>query len=371
MRIGTISLNINAPDFNYGAILHSWAFQQYLLKLPKVESTEIIDYTMPVLEEQDLQHPLLNSVLHFHPKTFIKLLPRIIKYHKRLKKFNEFINNHMQVSSVKYYQKTLDEAVLDYDTMICESDVIWSPGFCGGHFDKAFFLDLKSARSMNRIAYAPSMANGDLNDSQKNEITELLKCLNHISARETYEVEVLKAYTNKPVQHVLDPVLLLNADDYKEIIAERLVTEEYLLLYLPVDDNLELRHAAYAFANKNNLKVVEICTNLKVTNKSITTYTSAGVEEFLSLIKYAKYVFTNSFHAICFSVLFNIQFYAFSRNFSGKVRDICQVFGLEDYYFEDDIFIERELIKYETVNKRLFELKMNSVEWLGKALGIQ
>lgn len=39
MKVGTISLNINAPDFNYGAMLHSWAFQQFLKKL------DCVDYT--------------------------------------------------------------------------------------------------------------------------------------------------------------------------------------------------------------------------------------------------------------------------------------------------------------------------------------
>ena len=52
--IGTISINFNAPDFNYGAILHSWAFQQYLIKSGLAEKTEIIDFKMPKVHGKKL-----------------------------------------------------------------------------------------------------------------------------------------------------------------------------------------------------------------------------------------------------------------------------------------------------------------------------
>ena len=30
MKVGTLSLNINTPDYNYGAMLHSYAFILFL-----------------------------------------------------------------------------------------------------------------------------------------------------------------------------------------------------------------------------------------------------------------------------------------------------------------------------------------------------
>ena len=50
MKVGTLSLNINTDDLNYGAMLHSWAFQQVLKQQECVQSTEIIDYTTKILE---------------------------------------------------------------------------------------------------------------------------------------------------------------------------------------------------------------------------------------------------------------------------------------------------------------------------------
>ncbi|MBU5478969.1 polysaccharide pyruvyl transferase family protein [Eubacterium sp. MSJ-13] len=167
MRIGTISLNINAPDFNYGAMLHSWAFQKYLKNLDYVEYTEIIDYTMPILEGQDLKYPFRQALLGKHLRSLIYYLKNYSIYKRRFNKFEKFIKANICKSQNKYTQATLNEAKLNYDCVICESDVIWSPGFSGGHFDKSFFLALDSMQNMKKIAYAPSMANGEMNDGKR------------------------------------------------------------------------------------------------------------------------------------------------------------------------------------------------------------
>ena len=103
-------------------------------------------------------------------------------------------------------------------------------------------------------------------------------------------------------------------------------------------------------------------------NGNVKCIGDAGIEEFLSAINYADVVFTNSFHAICFSILFNVQFYAFSRAYAGKVKDICKVFGLENRFFVDDNFVEQKLIDYEEVNMRYEQLKEHSIHWLENAL---
>ena len=369
MRIGTISLNINTPDFNYGARLHSWAFQQYLLKQDFIEKTEIIDYTMPILENTHRRMPLIDSIFHCRIKTAFKQIVTFSAYKERLQKFDSFISKHLIVSMQKYTQGSLDSAVLPYDAVICESDVIWSPGFCGGHFDKSFFLASKSMSKMKRVAYAPSMANGDLNSEQEIEFRGLLRYVDYISCRESYEKEIIGKYTDKPVTHVIDPVMRLSEKDYLPITAERLVSEKYILLYLPVDDNKKLRINALEYARKNCLDIVEISTKLKSVNKkNYKCFPAAGVDEFLSAIRNAECIFTNSFHAICFSVIFQKEFYAFSRRYAGKVQDICKILGLEERYFASDEFCEKSAINFPEVHSKLLELKEQSEEWIIKSL---
>lgn len=369
MNIGTISFNINTPDFNYGAMLHSWAFQQYLLKQEFVDSAEVIDYTMPILEGRHRNMPFIDSLLHFRVRTACKQILTCRLYQERLRKFNDFVSSQLIVSKEKYTQQSLNDSKLSYDTIICESDVIWSPIFSGGHFDKSFFLALDSMKNMTRIAYSPSMGNGDLNAEQEIELKDLLNYVDYISCRESYEKSILERYTEKDVTHVLDPVLLLTEDEYVKIIASRIIQGKYILLYLPVNDNLQLRKSAEKYAQDNNMSILEISTKLRKENRNnYVCMPTAGIEEFLSGIKYAECVFTNSFHAICFSVIFHTNFYAFSRAYAGKVKDICDVLGLSQYYFPDDKFVERKPINYEKVDERLEQLKKTSVEWLEQAL---
>lgn len=366
-KIGTISLNINTPDFNYGAILHSWAFQKYLQKNKLCEYTEIIDYITPKLENTNRKSPIKDALKTKNIKGIIKNILIYPSYKKRYKKFEEFKKNDLVISTKQYTQKELDQATLDYDTVICESDVIWSPGFFGGDFDKAFFMNLKSMENMKKISYAPSMADGELTKKQEEDMTKLLEGIDYISCRESYEKDLLSKLTTKNVEHVLDPVMLLDADDYNEITGDRILKRNYVLLYLPVDNNKRLRKEAIKYAKEKNLDVLEISTKclMKFGNKTLT---HAGVEEFLSAIKFADTVFTNSFHAICFALIFNKNFYAFSRANFGKVKNICDVTNLSERFFEDDNFKALPNINYEDINATLSELQKKSKEWLENAL---
>jgi hypothetical protein len=163
--------------------------------------------------------------------------------------------------------------------------------------------------------------------------------------------------------------MLLEEKDYDIICAERLLEKQYLLLYLPVNDNEKLRKHADEYAKKYDLEILEISTKLKAYKQgNFICVGDAGVEDFLSAIKNANIVFTNSFHAICFSIIFNVQFYAFSRAFAGKVRDICEVFELTDRFFPDDDFVEKHPIDFEQINKTHNELKCKSAAWLRKSI---
>lgn len=150
-----------------------------------------------------------------------------------------------------------------------------------------------------------------------------------------------------------------------------LVSEPYLLLYLPVNDNMFLRKTAKTYAEEHGLKVLEISTKLlQGDDETIIVYTSAGVEEFLSAIKYAKAVFTNSFHAICFSVIFERQFFAFSRKYFGKIKDFCGVMGMPERFFDDNNFRELPSIDYSIVRRIWQQKRQESIEWIFDALGI-
>lgn len=359
-KIGIISLNTHTYFHNYGAILHSFAFQMFLNK-HEIDN-EYLDYVPPMLENWDLDCPWKSLFSQHKKRGFIKYLILQKPYKIRKNKIDNFIKRNMNLSNEIYNHQKLSDASLPYKIMICESDVIWSNGF----FDDAYFMALDSMHNMRKIAYAPSMADCKLTDDKIEKLPSYLDGIDYISGRESYECQFLRQYTNKDIQHVCDPVLLLDAEDYSPYIAPRMIKEQYIILYLPADNNLYLRKCAKEYAKKRKIKIIEIDSklNIKLSHKCIIT---AGVEEFLSLIKYSEACFTNSFHAVCFSIIFKRELYVFTRSTKGKCEDILSKLGMENRFFEDN-YCEQKLINYIEVENRLNCWKKDSQEWVLNAI---
>lgn len=367
MKIGTLSLNINTNDLNYGALLHSWAFQQILKKEFKILDTEIIDYVPNHFKGLNLKYPILSYIKCLHPRATIKALPNAYFHAQRYEKFKDFTNKNMVTSKKKYTMESLNNTSLDYDCIICESDVIWSPNSMGRKFDPSFFMALDSMKSKKRIAYAASLANADFTKEQQQEFVELLKSVDFISCREQYAVEYIKRFTNRSVSHVLDPTMLLNEEDYFDITDNRLISEKYLLIYFPLQFMPKLVEQAKQYAKKRGFKVVEI-SSYSLEKLRHKTFTAAGVGEFLSLIKNAEVVFSNSFHGVCFSVIFGKNFYAYYRKTGRKIEDFCQLLGLGNRFVRNYDLSEQPPIDYNEVNNILDNERTKSLEWLRRAI---
>lgn len=213
------------------------------------------------------------------------------------------------------------------------------------------------------------MANDIFTDKQKAEFRKLTQNIDYISGRESYSVEFYREITNRmDIPHVLDPVFLLPEAKYIEIAetSRMKIDTPYLLIYLPVDDNETLVEQAATYAEKHGLTLIELShRNYKRNHKVIF---DIGPEDFLYLLYNSNVVFTNSFHAICFSILFQKEFYAFSRANAGKVEDMCKQFGLEERYFSDNVLIERKDIDYSLINESVNTKIEASKQWLIDAI---
>ena len=364
MKIGTLSLNINTDDLNYGAMLHSWAFLEYLKKRQLADNVEVIDYTTQQLENFQKNSPVCSYIRMHRWRSALKLLISVQKYKNRQKKFENFIKTYMHVSKESYTQATLEKTKLEYDCLICESDVIWSPRFYdNGKFDATFFCALGNMTDKRKIIYAASTANANFNKEELDVFRKLIQFPDYVSCRERYGTEIIKLCGRQDVETVIDPVLLLEKQDYEKIIAERMVRDPYLLIYIPLNYDRRYQSKARNYAKKHNLKIVEISyyTFHSISHEVIA---DAGIEEFLSLIKYAEAVFTNSFHAVCFCCLFHKEFYAFSRKTGRKTEDLCKRLGLNENYVSIDDFHERERIDFDKVDTYLRNERKRSEEWL-------
>lgn len=370
LKIGTLSININTDDLNHGAVLHSWAFQQYLQNAYGSE-VEIIDYTTPNLYGKDLRNPIKTLIQQKKYRSAMVSFVSLRSYRKRYEKFERFKREHMRMSDIKYSQDSLNKADLKYDVIICESDVIWTPNKrFGGDFDKSFFLALDSMKNKKRIAYAPSMGNLNFTQEETEKFKALIKNLNAVSCREKYASDYVLETCGIRAETVVDPVLLLKEEEYKGIEAERLIKEPYVLLYAPLEYNLNLIRFADKYAKANKLKVVELS---RYTFDSVfhRTISDAGIEEFLSLIKHAELVLCNSFHGVCFSVIYKKEFYAFDRPSGRKYEEFCERLGLQDRFIktiDENTVLNRTKINFEEVYKKLDEMVDISKKYIRKSV---
>ena len=99
-------------------------------------------------------------------------------------------------------------------------------------------------------------------------------------------------------------------------------------------------------------------------DKHIMVY-DAGVEDFLSLVKHAEYVVTNSYHGMIFSIQFQKPFAVFSRHLcDNKINELLSLLDLTDRFITPEKNILLTPIDYSTVNKKIREARELSLAFL-------
>jgi hypothetical protein len=223
---------------------------------------------------------------------------------------------------------------------------------------------MKDGRS---VAYAASFGDTDINAIDTDKLNSLLANFQYIALRESTFVDYTASHVNVPVRRVVDPTVLLTAGDYSEIVAPRQVDEKYLLMYSR-RYNPEMEAFADKVAKENGWKVVEISLRANNADRHIMRY-DAGVEEFLSLVKNAEYVVTNSFHGMIFSTLFNRDYNAFVREEGNtKIEQLLQSFGLADRIISSSAACPSYGIDYGKVQATIQPQRENSLYVLKEEL---
>jgi exopolysaccharide biosynthesis predicted pyruvyltransferase EpsI len=98
----------------------------------------------------------------------------------------------------------------------------------------------------------------------------------------------------------------------------------------------------------------------------------AGVEEFLSLVKHAKYIVTNSYHGAIFATQMHRDFLLFSREqCDTKIDELLSWIGLSDRKVITGDEAISEHINYEPVDKLIDQHRVESIDYLKKALMVK
>lgn len=363
--VGIISFNIHSVTYNFGAALHSYAFQKYLDK--KGIDNVIVNYYPETTKQNFIYQKILNNLKEKDYQNLCLNLRYGWNVLIKKIKFERFFKKNCKVTQHRYELDTLPQ-LKTINRFVCETDITWAKFKIGG-YDRGFMCDLPNMKSKDNVAYSIDFGYGKL-ENNKTKLKKYSKNFKYISVRNVFKIETFKNVIEKnDVVLTIDPVFLLGAKDYSVVAKKPNVSDEYVLVYNCADNNTEMLEKAKQFAKEKNLKVIIINSysrNILEFKDSLPTI--MGIEDFLGHIQNCRYFFTNSYHGICFAIIFGIQFYVFSRIFeSEKLFVLLELFGLQNRYVENDVLPDSD-IDYTLLEKRLEQLKRESEDFIQNSI---
>lgn len=356
MRIGIITQPLLS---NYGGILQNYALQQVLIRMGHKPIT--IDLLPPQHRKDKIKHYIL-SLLHLRwpdkwespnrrKRNILRFTSKNIKTTHPVRKYNGVIVNLYRL-----------------DILIAGSDQIWRPiynKYYADHLYDEYFKFVESS-PLGKIVYAASFGTDEWEYSQ--EQTETCRLLIHkanaVSVREKSGVELCRQYFGIGAQWVLDPTLLLDAEDYERLCAHIPRAEQsFIAAYLlDVDEKLTDRVKALA-------RELELPLRFFSAGETKTL----SVEEWLAMFRDATYVITDSFHGTVFSIIFNKPFISVGNSSRGMSRflSLLEQFGLKDRLsprISAEILLRP--ISWESINERKDTWKEKSMRFLEQNLDV-
>ena len=350
MKIGILTFHYAN---NYGAVLQAYGLQEVLKSMG--HQVEFVDYRNPLIEKRmkyfSLKH---HSPLH----VCLRLLKNFKVLSRRQKVFNEFRNKHLTISS-PISSNTL--STVDYDLLIVGSDQIWNPCLTGG-LDSVYWGNCSG--DIPTIAYAAS--SNDLS-SFSSEIIRLIgkyaENFKALGVRENRLQNFLKDEFKIHSSVVLVPTLLAGYKVFNKITAPQLFDEPYLLVYCVEHESIQLRDIAIKVAQEKKLKLIIIGSTNKSFWKDATIITPT-ISQYLSLIKYANFVVSLSFHGTVFSVIFNKEFYSVEGGNMARVETLLKPLNLINRIVPDVSAIHYIPINYNPINDTLRKMQDESRHFL-------
>ena len=289
--------------------------------------------------------------------------PLVVKLYKpQTDRIDNFAKKYLNVTEKTYNQVNIAELNKFVETFIVGSDCVFAPEF----YIKSFLLDFVNG-DKKKISYAPSFGQKFFNGSYnlKNIFNYYLEKFDFLSVRELSGVDLCKKEFNLNATQVMDPVFLLDKNDYINLIEtkdENDTNDVSHYLFKPDEyTDVMLQELEQNFGNN-------VCNiNMKVSDISLS--------QWLSNIKNSKFLLTQSFHGACFAIIFNIPFvFAGRESFdTGRIESVLEILGLQNRIIDyngtfdsrPDLF---EPIDWDRVNSILEKEKERSIKWLKEAL---
>lgn len=388
MKIGILTQPICN---NYGGILQNYALQTVLKRMGhEVVTLDWDDY------RGNHEHIPAASIAWKNMKAFVSryFLHRSRNYQSEQRRLcyllssknREFAKNNIHLSEWLWGKEQFRQYVLEHglDALIVGSDQTWRPDYNKNGMLNRMFLDFAEDLEVRRVSYAASFGIDDIEREytprQISEFSKLLQKFDAVSVREDSAVGLCENYFDvQGAVCTLDPTLLLSKEDYVGLLESNQTKPSHVGVFSYILDKLPSKMAlVQTIAEAKHLDVVSLvpewCNLGVVTPEEMTTYISQAADRWLDGFRQAAYIVGDSFHGMVFSIIFNKPFVVIGNSKRGMARflSLLQMFGLEDRLVDESQDILKVLdtpIDWSSVNSRIEKKKLQSMDFLHKALG--
>ncbi len=360
---------------NYGQVLQSYALSKACEHLGF--DVEVLRYRKPYEKERiDLIPDEEKEYDEYEKELFLSSFKdaSVILYDI----FEEFVKQNIKRTKHCHNQQQVIEACKKADIIVVGSDQLWNPALFDEIYTPDYFDDNKRI-----ITYATSGISCDKGIYKRiiEKIAYRTRDFEAVSVREKIGQEILAKYSHKKIDVVVDPTLLLSRKDWDNIASKRLIKEEYILCFCysgfqPHKHLIKELRKNYTEIDKICLVSVDGAFDNPNLLDGMFIYSYAGIEDFLSLIKYASIVCTDSFHGFVFSLIYQKQVYLLSLSYtaedfisSERIKCLSTILGVGSRWLRNKK--DLRMIKpmdYDMINKKMKKGIQDSKDYLIDAL---
>ena len=291
---------------------------------------------------------------------------------ERQKRIDQYNKDYLKFVTVKKHAQW-KEILKDNPVFIAGSDIIWQPAL--GYPDK-YFLDFAYYTGCKRISYASSVGAKKLPAKYRKYYKKYLESFDAISVRENATIKLFKGIVNKKIVKVIDPTLLVDRKTWDEIgdqakLPKTIKKDNYILCYFVMNDERYWEYVRKAAAEEN-AQIVVLPMHKQDESQPYTIITDGTPSEFIELIRNAKFVITDSFHASVFSFLYDKELYILRRarqDEDEKFNDLLTRYEMKERMVTDEsAFTRKTEFSYENGKKVLEKERAFARDYLDKAL---
>lgn len=332
-RMNKIGLMTFHAAHNYGSVLQAFATQQVIEGLGY--ENEIINYR---LKNQRMYYNRLYTT-KFGLKHLLRQLIRLPEHRKRCiraQKFETFIEEKLKKSETEFTTYgELKSGAPDYPVLISGSDQVWNL-HCTAEFKTeppesilGYYLAFGS-EDTKRISFSSSF--GGMRPEEIEQFKDHLARYDALSVREASGADMLKELLGREVENTLDPTLMLNGEEWSKLTLQNHPSEKYIFVYTLSQYKAvqRLLSPISEYAREKGLKAICSAPFSPVHVSGVQACPDCGPQDFLTYVKNAELVITDSFHGTAFSINMETPFYVIQSGRDRRKLQLLQKLGLED-----------------------------------------